>query len=163
MLKYLKFKKLHDGRGKRFKKLIDPKLIMKENRLKHNQVLPKHARPKRFVMWLQWVVAIAILFVLLNLAVDIVRLLLYDERPVYKGFVDFIYSALVFGAFFGGLGVLSAWSWTWRSQGVAIRTLSELGFCPNCGYFIRDTPSASDGCTPCSECGLAWRVEAAET
>ena len=151
--------KLYDGRGKQFKKLIDPKVIMKENRLKLTDVLPKHARPKWFVMWFWWSIWIAVVVVLLFLFVHVFRIFLHNERAGFNGFIDFILGTLLFGLFWGGFAVIFFRRWTWRSDAIAIRVMAQNGFCPNCGYIIRDTPSESDGCTPCSECGHAWRVE----
>ena len=150
--------KLYDGRGKRFKTLIDLTLIMKENRLNFTEVLPKHARAKWFVMWFWWGIAFAILFGLLILFM-VLLLFLSGERIDYGGVIKLIFGALSISMLSGGFAMLVARKWTWRSKAVAIRTLAQQGFCPKCGYIIRDTPVESDGCTPCSECGYAWRVE----
>ncbi len=32
--------------------------------------------------------------------------------------------------------------------------------CPCCSYSLADTPPDPDGCTPCPECGAAWRIDA---
>lgn len=31
--------------------------------------------------------------------------------------------------------------------------------CPCCAYGLGDAPRENDGCTPCPECGAAWRIE----
>lgn len=40
----------------------------------------------------------------------------------------------------------------------------EARLCPCCGYNLAGCPRDDDGCTPCPECGAAWKVpEAAGT
>jgi|GEM_PF-3746924 len=38
-------------------------------------------------------------------------------------------------------------------------TLKAALRCPACGYDLRSLVPAADGCTECSECGAAWRVD----
>lgn len=45
--------------------------------------------------------------------------------------------------------------------GLAQRRVDE-GACPSCAYQLRGLAPDADGCTPCPECGAAWRVSTAE-
>jgi len=152
--------KLYDGRGKRFKELIDPKVIMKENRLKITEVIPRHARAKWFSIWIRGGTEFVLAMGLLGILSDTLHYIFYMEHYLYSDEIfEYLLRLIVVGFLFGGLCVLIDRRRTWKSKAVAIRTLAAIGFCPNCGYIICDTPPELDGCTPCSECGHAWRVE----
>lgn len=44
----------------------------------------------------------------------------------------------------------------WPSRLIRLRL--RQGDCGACGYYLGDLPPEMDGCTPCPECGAAWRV-----
>lgn len=158
--------KLYDGRGKRFKNLVDPKVIMKENSLKITSVVPKESRAKWYAIWirgsLEFLLGMGLLIVLSN----VVHYFVYQEHYFQDQnlrTIAFVMSRFIAYAFlFGWICVFVDRKKTWKSTVVAIHTLARNGFCPNCGYIIRGTPEDSDGCVPCSECGHAWHVEVAE-
>lgn len=150
--------KLYDGRDKRFKNLIDTKEIMKENNLRLTEVLPKHARAKWYTILLLYTFGTVLCMGAIWLLVDIGIFVIRGERLRFNGVVRVLPYLFLYGFLAGCYSVLTSRRWTWKSDVVAIRTLAERGFCPNCGYIIRDTPAESDGCTPCGECGHAWRV-----
>lgn len=155
--------KLYDGRGKRFKKLIDPYVIMKENRLKLSEVMPKHARAKWYSIWIRsFLVTVLGTWIFLALS-DAMGVYVNGQSLIADDYIFFIFLTAFTGIITASLATVSLRRRTWKSKGIAIRTLVELEFCPNCGYIIRDTPADSDGCTPCAECGHAWRVEPVES
>ncbi len=41
-----------------------------------------------------------------------------------------------------------------------VATRLGRGVCPRCSYRIDDLPADADGCTPCPECGAAWKLPA---
>jgi len=150
--------KLYDGRGKRFKRLIDPKEIMDENRLTLTEVLPKWAREKWYSIWIRWSLVISIWLICFQVVSQLLIYILDGSSSFYE-LDEFAIGSVIIGIFGGCLLMLIGRRWTWKSKAVAVCTLTHAGFCPNCGYIIGDTPAESDGCVPCSECGYAWRVE----
>ena len=154
--------KLYDGRGKRFKRLIDPKEIMDEHGLKLTEVLPKHARDKWYAIWFRWGFGFAAGMSVWGLAFASLYGVLDSEFVSAKGVFTFLIVVSIMGIFIGGIAMLVGRRWTWKTYDLGIRTLAQRGFCPSCGYIIRGTPADEDGCTPCSECGHAWVVEDSE-
>lgn len=155
--------KLYDGRGKRFKKLIDPKEIMKENRIKIIEVLPKKARASWYSIWAYTTFVVVLGTGAVGIAMDFAFYILDGTHLRIEGVITMMPYVLMYAFIAGGISVVTGRRWTWKSKAVAIRILAQQGFCPNCGYIIRDTPADSDGCTECSECGYAWRVEPVES
>tara|TARA_R110000744_G_C19254247_1_gene550615 strand:- start:259 stop:774 length:516 start_codon:yes stop_codon:yes gene_type:complete len=151
--------KLYDGRGKRFKYLIDFKKIMKENRLKVGEVIPKCARASWYSIWLSWFAGYVFGMVFLNTLVSILWYFVTDRFVLVDEFADFFLGTSFTGFFVACIVTVFTRRKTWKSKATAIQALAQQGFCPNCGYIIRDTPADPDGCVPCSECGHAWRVE----
>ena len=150
--------KFFDGRDTRFKRLIDPKDIMDEHRLKLTEVLPKWARDRWYLIWIRWSFRYFLVW-LFPLIVGLVVAVLIREPVRIELVIGSLFAVLSVSVCLGGFSMLISRRWTWRTKEIAIRTLAQRGYCPNCGYIIRDTPAESDGCTPCSECGHAWRVE----
>ncbi len=150
--------KLYDGRGQRFKKLIGLKQIKQENKLKKAVVIPKHARAKWYWIWLRWFLGIIIPMALAHSVISLGWYAVTKENIIADEFFDMIIGTSLTAFFLASYVAVFAHLFAWKSKAVALQTLPKLGFCPNCGYIIRDTPAESDGCTPCGECGHAWRV-----
>jgi hypothetical protein len=51
------------------------------------------------------------------------------------------------------------WHYTHRGGLRMVAVLRKHCLCSCCGYDLRKTPIAGDGCTVCPECGAAWRLE----
>ena len=151
--------KLYDGRGKQFEKLIDLKVIKKDNRLKISEIIPKHARAKWYAIWLRWCFGYIFIAGFIPALLSVVLYFLTGWFILSGQWLDMLLGACFTGFFLACFITVFSHRGTWKSKAVAFRTLAQQGFCPNCGYIIRDTPAEPDGCTPCSECGYAWLVE----
>lgn len=153
------FTKLYDGRGKRVTRLVHPKDLKKINQLSFVVFVPVEARVKWPRVWLRWYVAYVLLFVPIALFMTIIQLLIVDRAFDVSEYVDMILGTSFTAFFVASFATVFTHRATWKSRAVAMQTMVKLGYCPHCGYIIRDTPAESDGCVPCSECGHAWVVE----
>lgn len=65
-------------------------------------------------------------------------------------------AAAVFGLF-----LVSNWINAIAWRGTRARTACvRARICPACGYDLAGLDRQADGCTPCPECGAAWRLPA---
>jgi hypothetical protein len=151
----LRWTKLVDGRGSRRKICSIPK-AMKQNGMRRVDIVQSGETPGLFVAsvhaFRMYVIAIAMGFG-------------YMEFMGGAGF-DFLFSTpvseivvLIMILYIIGMGQYLHRR-KWQSKEGLLRAMTRTGLCPSCGYSIGDREPEDDGCTVCSECGAAWRMDA---
>jgi hypothetical protein len=155
------FSKLYDGHGKHVKWLVHLNDLKKINQLDQAVTIPVDARARWTHIWLRWFVACLLLCIPMAIVITIIQLLALKVNRAFdvSEYIDMLLGASFTGFFLASLAAVFTHRTTWKSRAVAMQTMAKLGYCPHCGYIIRDTPPESDGCVPCSECGHAWVVE----
>lgn len=69
-------------------------------------------------------------------------------------------TSIVAGLTVGLAARIASWFLPLRSNRALLDALVREGYCPGCGYHLRELPVEADGCTVCPECGAAWKLSA---
>jgi len=115
---------------------------MREHGLKIEEVIPREARALWYLAWFRFTVVITVTFLGIRLFVNFVAYLI--SGSTLEGIDDMFFGPLIVGIVIGLLWMLVCRKWIWSSNEIAVRTLAEKGYCPNCGYIIRGLPVGDD-------------------
>jgi hypothetical protein len=151
--------KLYDGRGVRVKWLIPLRELKRINKLDRAEVMPIESRAKWYQIWVWWFCACLMFCVPNAIIITLIQFFTVHRGFDLSEYVDMFLGVSFTGFFLASLVTVFTHRTTWASRQVALDTLVQLGYCPHCGYIIRDSPTQEDGCVLCAECGHAWRID----